>query len=124
MTTRTVLVDDIDGTEAAETVLFGLDGSSYEIDLSNKNAKELRETLQRFVDVARRRPGGGKRKATATPRQAPTTATVDREQLRAIREWWNKKPNVKKVSNRGRIPQDVVDKFREEHSTEPAFSHA
>ena len=34
------LFDDIDGGEAAETVTFGLDGKSYEIDLNRRQCKE------------------------------------------------------------------------------------
>ena len=51
------LVDDLDGTEASETVAFGLDGSNYEIDLSDQNAKELRTRLEEFVAVARKVTG-------------------------------------------------------------------
>ena len=36
------LVDDLDGSEAGETVEFGLDGAFYEIDLSEGNAERLR----------------------------------------------------------------------------------
>jgi len=38
--TLILLQDDLDGSEAAETVSFGLDGKSYEIDLSEKNAQK------------------------------------------------------------------------------------
>ena len=43
------LIDDFDGKAADETVLFGLDGVTYEIDLSAKNAKKLRANLQPWV---------------------------------------------------------------------------
>ena len=49
-----VLVDDIDGSDAGETVTFGLDGSTYEIDLNEKNAAALREALSPYVGHARR----------------------------------------------------------------------
>lgn len=44
MATRIVieLIDDLDGSEATETVRFGLDGADYEIDLAGQNADELR----------------------------------------------------------------------------------
>src|SRR3981189_3666593 len=55
------LVDDFDGEGAAdETVEFGLDGVSYEIDLSNKNASKLRNDLKLWVDAGRR--VGGRRR--------------------------------------------------------------
>ena len=47
--TSVTLVDDLDGGKAAETVVFGLDGASYEIDLSKKNAGTLRKALTEFV---------------------------------------------------------------------------
>ena len=47
------LVDDLDGSEATETVAFGLDNTNYEIDLSEQNAKELRSRLDEFVAAAR-----------------------------------------------------------------------
>src|SRR4051812_41204704 len=40
-----VLIDDVDGGEAAETVAFALDGANYEIDLSEENAAKLRDGL-------------------------------------------------------------------------------
>ena len=52
-----VLVDDIDGSDAGETVTFGLDGSTYEIDLNEKNATALREALAPYVGHARRSGG-------------------------------------------------------------------
>lgn len=56
MTTKTIveLVDDLDGSHAAETVQFSLDGVIYEIDLSKPNAKLMRSTLAEFVEKARR----------------------------------------------------------------------
>lgn len=44
------VIDDIDGSEWAETVSFGLDGVSYEIDLAKANADTLREALSPYVD--------------------------------------------------------------------------
>ena len=45
-----ILVDDIDGSDAAETVSFGLDGTQYEIDLNSGHAQELREQLDLYVE--------------------------------------------------------------------------
>ena len=52
------IVDDLDGTEASGTVEFALDGRSYEIDLSDKNAAKLRKALTPFLDVARKAGSG------------------------------------------------------------------
>jgi hypothetical protein len=53
------LVDDLDGSEASQNVSFGVDGLSYQIDLNDEHANELRAKLAPFLEVARRlRPGG------------------------------------------------------------------
>ena len=44
---QVVLIDDIDGGDADETVRFSLDGTHYEIDLSASNAARLRNALSR-----------------------------------------------------------------------------
>ena len=56
MAKRTIvqLVDDTDGSEAAETLTVGLEGVSYELDLSDKNAKKLREQVAPWLAAARR----------------------------------------------------------------------
>jgi hypothetical protein len=52
------MTDDIDGTEAAETIAFGVDGKVYEIDLSTKNAAKMRQAFGRYIEHARRTTGG------------------------------------------------------------------
>jgi hypothetical protein len=47
--TQVSLVDDVDGSVASDTVGFSLDGKAYELDLSDNNAKKLRDTLAPFV---------------------------------------------------------------------------
>lgn len=101
------LVDDIDGSAAAETVEFGLDGVTYEIDLSYANAAELRDSLAQFLEYARR--SGGRKRAGRRPAGGGQSATVDREQNQAIREWARK--NGYELSDRGRIPTEVVEAF-------------
>lgn len=103
-----VLEDDLEGGEAAETVKFGLDGVSYEIDLNSKNAKKLRDALQPFVAVARREGRGAVVPGGRTARRRGG-AVSDREQNKAIREWARKAG--KQVSDRGRIPQEIVDEY-------------
>lgn len=104
------LIDDLNGEEANETVEFGLDGKNYEIDLTTKNAEELRDALAPFVGVARRNTGR-RRAGVAAPstRRGP----IDREQNQAIREWARKREM--KISDRGRIPAGVLDAYHREH---------
>lgn len=103
------LVDDLDGSEAEETVEFGIDGVAYEIDLSKGNAGKLRESLEAFVSNARK--AGGRRKSSVPARRSSGggRASVDREQNAAIREWARK--NGFNVSDRGRIPAEVLDAY-------------
>ena len=94
------LEDDLDGGDASETVAFGLDGRSYEIDLNNKNAKALREALAKYVGAARR--AGGRAAGAKRRTQVGTSA-------REIRDW--ARSNGRKVPDRGRIPSDVREAF-------------
>jgi nucleoid-associated protein Lsr2 len=65
------LIDDLEGGDAAETVTFGLDGVSYEIDLSRKNAAALRKALERYITAARRRGGATRRNRRRDPARSP-----------------------------------------------------
>lgn len=95
------LVDDIDGSEladgAGETVQFGLDGKSYEIDLSNRNAKALRKALATYIDAGRKVSGS---------RRSTRSAGSD---SKAIRAW--AKENGVDVPDRGRIPASVRSQY-------------
>jgi len=101
-----VLVDDIDGSDAGETVTFGLDGSTYEIDLNEKNATALREALAPYVGHARRSGGSrrGKKSAAAAP-SGPSAAEV--------REW--ARENGWDVPDRGRVSADVRQAYDAAH---------
>lgn len=116
MTTVT-LVDDLDGSEASESVSFALDGASYEIDLSDSNAEKLRDALAGYVASARRVDGG--RRGPGRPRTARAAKTrgartaPDREQTAAIREW--ARANGHEVSERGRLSASVLAAFEEAH---------
>lgn len=106
-----VLVDDIDGTEADETVTFGLDGASYEIDLSTENAEKLREALAPYVGHARKvgsaRRGGGSRRGRSSGGgdNGPSPAE--------LREW--ARENGFEVSERGRVSQEIRDAYEAAH---------
>lgn len=107
------LVDDLDGSEADETVEFGLDGVSYQIDLSNANAEELRDALAQYVEHARRAGGRKRNQKAVTSSGGGKVASVDREQNQAIRAWARK--NGYDVSDRGRIPSEVVDAYHKQN---------
>lgn len=102
------LVDDFDGEGPAdETVEFSIDGVSYEIDLSAKNAQKLRDELKPWSEAGRR--VGGRRRGRSAGTSGRGRAIIDREQSAAIREWARR--NGHKVSTRGRIPADVIEAF-------------
>lgn len=97
------LVDDLDGTPAEETVTFGLDGVSYEIDLSAANAAKLHDELEKWVSVARRvggRRGTGKKRAGG-----PSSDDV--------REW--ARANGHQVASRGRVSAEVMAAYEAAH---------
>jgi hypothetical protein len=103
------LEDDIDGGAAAETVTFALEGVSYEIDLSAKNADKLRDALSTYVGHGRRvgRSGG---RGGASRRAGRGAARTDREQTHAMREWARK--NGYKVGDKGRIPAHIAEAYQ------------
>jgi hypothetical protein len=102
------LIDDIDEGPAAETVTFGLDGVSYEIDLSEKNAKKLRADFANWAGHARRSGGtrgGSRRRSSGSP--------AKRADLSAVREW--ARANGHTVSDRGRISAEVQAAYDKAH---------
>lgn len=98
-----ILVDDLDGSEATETVTFGLDGTTYEIDLNDGHAEALREALSGYVGFARK--VGGARRSPARKAAAAESGTSAAE----IREW--ARSNGFEVPERGRIPGNVREAF-------------
>ena len=108
--TTVTLVDDLDGDTADETVPFGLDGATYEIDLSSSHAEQLRATLEQYVAAARRT--GGRRSTTATATARPSTPSTNgssRARNQEIRAWANSHGAA--LGDRGRIPNSVVAAF-------------
>jgi hypothetical protein len=104
---QVLLVDDLDGSEATETVIFGLDGASYEIDLSTGNANKLRKELEAYVEHARKASGA------STARRRRTRTGPGRERSAQIRAW--AKQRGYKVNERGRIPANIVAEYEAAH---------
>jgi len=106
--TVTTLLDDLDGSEAHETVVFSIDGKTYEIDLSEKNAAALRKAVAKFVEAARpvraARPAG--RNAAHQASRHTLFSTLTPEEKEQFREWANK-PKAR------RIPDDDVREWIE-----------
>ena len=98
-----LLVDDIDGSDADETIQFGLDGTHYEIDLNSDHAQELRGQLERYVKAARKVTGSASR-----PTRVRRTTAND-AQNKEIRNWAREKGLD--VNDRGRIPAPIVAQY-------------
>jgi hypothetical protein len=108
MAQRVVLIDDLDGGNADETVSFALDGVSYEIDLSDKNAKKLRDALAPWTGNARS-SGGGR----GGRRRSSSAGAAKRTDLASVREW--ARANGYQVSDRGRISAEIQAAFDKAH---------
>ncbi|WP_370250017.1 Lsr2 family protein [Nocardioides sp.] len=100
-----VLVDDIDGSEAHETLVFALDGATYEIDLNEEHAAQLREALAPFLGHARKVSAGARRAATRSKAPAGGGGPSARE----IRDW--ARSQGLEVPERGRIPAEIREAF-------------
>jgi hypothetical protein len=94
------LEDDLDGGPADETLRFEFGGSAYEIDLNKKNARAFRKQLAPFVEYARK-AGRGQRR--------PGRTQSSRQRSGDIRAW--AKDQGIAVSERGRIPASVVERY-------------
>ncbi len=103
------LTDDFDGSEAQETVKFGLRGTDYEIDLNAKNVAALEKALAKYVEAGHRvstqrgRGRGGAARSNGSSRM----------DIGAIRIW--ARDNGFEVSDRGRIPGEVRDAYENAH---------
>ena len=100
---QVILDDDIDGGPADETVTFGLDGATYEIDLNDRNATALRDALAAYVGAGRR--AGGRRAARRKSSGGSSSGTGTSE----IREW--ARANGYEVNERGRISAEIKEAY-------------
>jgi Lsr2 len=102
-----VLISDLDGGPADETVRFGIEGTSYEIDLSAGDAAALRKAFQQYVKAGRKVPAvaSGRGKARSV-----SAAGTGREATRKIREWAME--NGYNVSARGRISSEIAHAYQ------------
>lgn len=95
---QVILIDDLDGSEAAETIAFSLDGKRYEIDLSAANAARFREAFAPYMQAAR---------PLKVRKKARSGTDVD---ARAVREWARAQGMT--IAPRGRIPSSVLEQYR------------
>ncbi|WP_435270938.1 histone-like nucleoid-structuring protein Lsr2 [Streptomyces sp. 1222.5] len=101
-----IITDDISGGDADETLVFGVDGKTYEIDLNDKNAKKLRDALAPYVEAGRKT--GGKSSAGGRGRGAGA-GKGGSEDTAAIRAW--AKEQGYEVNDRGRVPSTIREAY-------------
>ncbi|WP_037602200.1 histone-like nucleoid-structuring protein Lsr2 [Streptacidiphilus rugosus] len=110
---QVLLVDDLEGGEADETVTFALDGVAYEIDLTHANAGKLRELLAPYTDKGRKQSGrlaGGRGRGRAAAAR-PVGGNPDTAKMRA----WAKEQGFE-VNERGRVPSNIREEYEKAHS--------
>jgi hypothetical protein len=108
---QVLLVDDLDGGEADETVTFALDGVTYEIDLTTENADKLRGLLNPYTDSGRRTGGrAGRGRTRATRGGSGSAGGQDTAKIRA----WAKEKGYE-VNDRGRVPATIREAYEKAH---------
>lgn len=100
-TTHVVVTDDLDGSEGAETVTFGLQGVSYSIDLAGENLQKLEDALAPFIQAAS--------KGSPSRRRGKGSRGGSRSDSAAIREW--ARANGHDVPDRGRVPSAIREAY-------------
>lgn len=98
-----LLEDDLDGSEASQSINFSVDSTDYVIDLSDSNADEFREVMKKYVGAARKTARGTAPKPRRSSRDSGEPAPA------AVRAW--AESNGIEVNNRGRVKQDVIDQY-------------
>ena len=127
MATRVIKVDDLDSkSEAAESITYGLDGDFYEVDLSTGNAEKLRAALAPFIKVSRPiQPRDALKRAAAVTNGNGNGTANGQAQLpmpefdpATVRAWLQN--NGQDVSDKGRIPENLVRLWHAATTTPPA----
>ncbi len=114
---QVMLVDDIDGGPADETVTFALDGVTYEIDLTKSHAAELRDAMASYVGAGRRvsgrsgSAGSGSRPQRSTRGRSTAGSGNDTGAIRA----WAREQGIA-VNDRGRLSSSLVEKYQAAHA--------
>ena len=101
--TITILEDDLDGTEAEETITFTIDGVTYEIDLNATHAEELRTAIAPYAKAGRKTKGSTRRSKRPGNQETQINTAEVRE--------WAKKQGLP-VSGRGRVQADIIEKYK------------
>jgi len=109
--THVILVDDVDGREATQTIAFAYQGAAYEIDLNDDHASALEESFADWISSARRMTGSSQR--SSKPSAPPRSTSAPRSNLGPIRDWLRE--NGHSVSERGRISAEMMQAYDAAH---------
>jgi Lsr2 len=113
--TQVILTDDIDGSDASQTISFAYQGVDYEIDLNDDHAAALQESFHDWIQAARKvntRAAGSKATGGARSTSRRSSAENGRD-VNAVRTWLRE--NGHEVSDRGRIAQKLLDAYDAAH---------
>jgi hypothetical protein len=105
----TLMTDDLDGSEATQTVSFALDGQPLEIDLNDEHAEQLRETLADWAQYARKAGASQKTAASRARATRSSSAASTEPDPGQVRQW--AESNGYEVSARGRIARKIMDAY-------------
>ena len=107
MAKQTLIIDDLSGDTGARTRRFSLDGTDYEIDLTDASFRELKDALKPFIKAGRAAGGGAARgRATGAPtRRRGKAAAKAPSEAALVRAWARSKG--KTVTERGRVAPDL-----------------
>jgi hypothetical protein len=115
-TTIVQLTDDIDGSEADQTIEFSYKGKSYSLDLNDKNASELEDVLAPYIAAAEKARGVQSRAGSRSGRSGGSRprssggGTTSGPDPKDVRVW--AEANGVQVSGRGRIPASVIEQYK------------
>ncbi len=109
---KVILVDDLDGGDAVETLSFALDGTAYEIDLNEGNADRFRDALAPYLGAARK--SGRSAARSNGHRVSRRSGSGERDGRAADIRAWARTKSIE-VNERGRIPARVVEQYEAAH---------
>lgn len=116
--TLIVLTDDLTNEEIKEgagtTVSFALDGTNYEIDLTDKNAEALRKAFGKYVEAARK-VGRNNVRSIGSARSGNAAARKNGDESKAIRAWAVER-GLMKEGSKGRVPTAIKEQYDAAHS--------
>ena len=117
MVRQFVLVDDLDGSEGAETISYTINGQDYEIDLSEDNAEKFHDALEPYIKKSRevRRQADTTRRSRGDGRRRSSGGSSGRDDIPQIRAW--AEAQGMNVNARGRIKKEILDAYDEAHKS-------